>query len=87
MNRHGRYNVMPHRSPARLTSWKDKPMAVHFTLYLEEQPAEELRRLMAAYSCSATRAVELLLCLVTRAKASPAARALPDLELTHLAVA
>jgi len=36
-------------------------MAVHVTLYLGDQAAAWLRRLMAIHDCSATVAVELLL--------------------------
>ena len=36
-------------------------MAVHFTIYLAEPAANELRRFMAAHACNATEAVDALL--------------------------
>jgi hypothetical protein len=36
-------------------------MAVHFTIYPEDNIARSLRRFMAVHDCSATTAVELLL--------------------------
>ncbi len=62
-------------------------MAVHFTLYLEEQLAEELRRFMATHSCSATAAVELLLHHVNRTEGAHAVPTLPAVDPTRLAVA
>lgn len=62
-------------------------MAVHFTLYLEEPPAEQLRRFMAAHSCSATIAVELLLRCVNSMDGAPAPPAQPIVEPTRLVVA
>jgi hypothetical protein len=62
-------------------------MAVHFTLYLEEQLAEELRRFMAAHSCSATTAVELLLRHVHRSERSHGAPTVSTVEPNRLAVA
>ncbi len=47
-------------------------MAVHITLYLDEQIAAELRRHMAEHGCTATEAVERLLAHTEGAGHSPA---------------
>jgi hypothetical protein len=62
-------------------------MAVHFTLYLEEQAAEHLRRFMAGHACSATKAVELLLRRVTPSQEAPAALTLSTVAPPRVAVA
>ena len=62
-------------------------MATHVTLYLEDQPAEELRRLMAMHSCSATAAVELLLRRAHPVQGASAPPTMPADEPTRLAVA
>ena len=44
-------------------------MAVHFTIYPEEDIANTLRRFMAVHDCSATAAVGLLLARYARESA------------------
>ena len=46
-------------------------MAVHFTLYLDEEAAGELRRFMAVHNCSPTAAAELLLARWTAESPAP----------------
>jgi hypothetical protein len=63
-------------------------MAVHFTIYPEQPAADALRCFMAAHTCSATTAVELLLAFYaaeSRGHGGAPAQGIPDHALRRIA--